>query len=251
MLEIKDLTIHAGKKAVCRNFSFHFKKGKTFGIIGPNGCGKTSLLHTLAGLRIPTNGSILLSGNSIHRFSRKKIAKEIGILLQDTAIFFPQTVFEYCLAARYPHIPIFSAETVKDKNMVMQALRQVDLLDQAQCNAMKLSGGEKRRLAIAALLAQQPQIYLLDEPTNHLDLRYQITLLTHFKSIPATKIMVLHDINLAAKYCDEILLMLGDGEISAGSAKTILTTENLLRAYGCHFRQMEYMLWETSDIILE
>ncbi len=215
------------------NTTLHFAKGEVWGILGPNGCGKTTLLHQLAGLGV-TQNKVWLHQQSIHSLARKAIAREIGILLQDTQFAFPQTVRDYCAAARFPHLGYWQRQSYADEQIIDTALEQMALTKLAARNVLQLSGGEKRRVAIAALIAQTPQIYLLDEPANHLDLSQQLRILHFFKQqakLGATVIMSLHDVNHAQQFCDKVMLMSQTDDILYGDTNTILTLENVSQLY--------------------
>lgn len=235
LLQAKNLTLCHGEKIICRHFNIQVAPGDIWGILGPNGCGKTTLLHALAQLHPVLEGEILLGNTPLKTISMKKIAQSIGILFQDFTAPFSQTVWEYCLASRFPHLAYFESESSNDKQIVKQALQTMELNDCMQRPIVALSGGEKRRLAIAALLVQAPQIYLLDEPTNHLDVRHLIKTVSHFKQLAtnhsAAVLMSLHDINLAHQFCNRILLIFSDGTIKQGESHAILTEDNLSQLY--------------------
>lgn len=233
-LEIKNLTLTVAKKTLCKNLHLHIKPGDIWGILGPNGSGKSTLLQTLAGL-LPADGEIYLQGKRLSSIPRKVIARQMGILLQESMDVFPQTVYEYCMSGRYPYLSYFGIPTSEDKKILQQALTDMELITLARQNVRTLSGGEKQRLNIAALLTQSPFLYLLDEPTNHLDLRHQITVLRHFQTMcqsqRAAVCLSLHDVNLAAQFCDKIILLKGDNTFLAGKACDLLTEENLSHLY--------------------
>ncbi|MBV9576797.1 MAG: ABC transporter ATP-binding protein [Gammaproteobacteria bacterium] len=234
-LEVKQVTIKNNQQFFCEDFNFQLLPGEIWGILGPNGCGKSSLLQAFAGLFPIEKGDILLDTHSLKTLSRKTIAQSIGLLFQEIAIPLPQTIWNYCLAARYPHLTYFEKENEYDKAIVEQSLEIMGLIPRKQRLITQLSGGEKRRLAIAALLSQTPAIYLLDEPTNHLDIKHQMAALNHFhqlaKKSSAAIMMTLHDINLAQQFCDAVLLMLPTGEILQGKTSALLTADNLTRLY--------------------
>lgn len=251
----KQISIKAGNKLICQSLTIHSKPGEVWGILGPNGCGKTTLLHALMGLHPIIHGEILLGKNKLKQLSLKCIAQSLGLLFQDFSTHFPQTVLDYCSASRYPHLPYFKKEDKQGKEIVLQALQTMEL-DLAQNKIIQhLSGGEQRRLAIAALLAQTPSIYLLDEPTNHLDIKHQIKVLTHFRYLAKNKsvtvLMTLHDINLVQQFCDHILLLFGDGTSMQGFTQATLNAQNLTRLYQHPILQKgegEQSYWEAAHI---
>lgn len=234
LLATQDLTIRIGDCLVCRHARLEFRPGECWGILGINGTGKTTLLHTLAGLRAPVSGDISLAGKPLAQLSRRQIARELGLMLQDTPDPFPANVLDTALIGRHPHLSRWQWESTEDLAKARAALAQVELTGFEQRSVTTLSGGERRRLALASLLVQAPNIMLLDEPTNHLDLRHQHQLLQLLQQRARNGIgiiMVLHDINQAVRYCDHVLLLYGDGEIRLGRQSEILNAEVLSRLY--------------------
>lgn len=240
LLQTKALTVEIGGKTLCQGLNFYINAGQRWGLLGVNGVGKTTLLHTLAGLRAPAQGEVLLSGKALIDLPRRHIARHIGVLLQDDDDAFPGTVMETVLTGRHPWLGQWQWEGKSDRALALAALKDVGLdgLEQRQVNT--LSGGERRRLALATLFTQDPQLFLLDEPTNHLDPHHQIELLsllsqraTHSKR---ASLMILHDINLATRFCDHLLLLFGDGEtkgeVLSGPTNEVLNTHTLSRLYG-------------------
>lgn len=237
MLQANHLTVEIANKIICRDLNWQVFAGEVWGILGANGSGKTTLLHTLAKLHDGFFGELFLRKNDIHSYTQKEISQQMGILLQDTQAHFPRSVFDYCIEGRYPHLSYFTRLSEADFSIAKIALQDMDLIAQADQNVQTLSGGERRRLAIATLLAQTPQVYLLDEPTNHLDWRHQVKVLNHFKSLAQHQanavIMSLHDVHLAQQFCHKILMLFGDGSYLQGDTQQVLTVENLSRLYNC------------------
>lgn len=234
LLAAENLTIQIGDCLVCRDVNLEFHRGECWGILGVNGAGKTTLIHTLAGLRPPASGHLSLRGKPLVQLSRRQIARELGLMLQDTPDPFPASVLDTALIGRHPHLSRWQWESADDLTMAHTALAQVELTGFEQRSVTTLSGGERRRLALASLLVQAPDLMLLDEPTNHLDLRHQhhlLQLLRHRVEDGMGIVMVLHDINLAVRYCDHVLLLFGEGEIRQGSQTEILNAEVLSRLY--------------------
>lgn len=250
ILKTNKLSLQIGKKNICNNVDLEFRAGEVWGILGPNGSGKTTLLHTLGGLQSYPRGEVTLHQRSLAKLPPRDIAQSLGILLQEVQTIFSQTVWEYCLDARFPHLHYFKKITSQDECIVHDSLQKMDLLAHRNNNIQQLSGGEKRRLAIAALLTQNPTIYLLDEPTNHLDLKHQMTTLKHFQYLAKTQaalvLMSLHDINLVQQFCDYVLLICADGTIKQGSVSEMLSENNLSQLYKyplCSLRSENKLFW--------
>lgn len=241
-LTLDGLEIQIGAVTVCRDLNLCLSLGQCWAILGRNGTGKTTLLHTLAGLRAPHSGRISWADTPLTALPRRRIAQHLGLLPQDSHDPFPATVLETALLGRHPHLSPWQWETAHDRQLALQALRQVDLADLATREVDTLSGGERRRLAIATLLTQDPSVMLLDEPTNHLDLQHQHGLTGLLAQLAQQQhkcvIMVLHDLNLAARFADHCLLLFGNGEFEAGSCQEMLTTDRLERLYRQRLRQV-------------
>lgn len=243
-LSTSNLCLRRRQQTLCQSLSLRVLPGDMIGILGANGCGKSTLLHTLAGLHTPQSGDVYLNDRAVKTLPAKTLARQRGILFQDTHYALPLSVYEYCLASRYPHQPFFQRHHSADATLIQSVLQQFELDHLRKIAVTQLSGGEKRRLAIAAILIQSPSLYLLDEPNNHLDIRHQISVLQHFKSLAAAKqvsvIMTLHDIRLARAYCTRLLLIFPDGYIEEGTSQTMLTNTNLSRLYGCDVSTILY-----------
>ena len=236
------LHVSVGARDVCRGLDFTLQPADTLVILGRNGAGKSTLLHTLAGLRKPAGGEVLLSGQPYAAWPRGHEACLRGLLAQSQPDFFSATVLETALVGRHPYLGRWDWETPDDEAIAMAALEQMGLAALAGRQVPTLSGGERQRLSIAALLVQQPRLYLLDEPLAHLDLHHQIQVLEHFAMLAAGGagvVMVLHDINLAARYASHVLLLDGEDGHAFGRAAEILTAPRLSVAFGHPLRAVQ------------
>jgi iron complex transport system ATP-binding protein len=226
--------VQAGTRALVRDLSVEFAPGEVVAILGRNGSGKTLTLHTLAGLRAPAAGQVLLAGMPLTQLRRRAIALRIGLLPQDLEDAFVSTALETVLIGRHPHLALWQWETAQDEELARAALTAVDLAGFAHRRTDTLSGGEQRRVAVAALLVQQPSTFLLDEPTNHLDPHHQLAVLSIFRKLAtagSTVVTTLHDPTLAARFADRVLLLFGDGRWSLGPVATTLTAATLSELY--------------------
>jgi len=243
LLEAKLLTISIAGKPICNELNIKMQRGECWAILGSNGAGKTTLLHTFAGLRAADKGQINFSGKLLEHWPRKLLSQKLGLLLQDSNDIFPSTVLETVMIGRHPHLKFWEMESQSDFELARKALADVSLEDVQHRQVNTLSGGERRRLAIATLLVQNPELFLLDEPTNHLDMRYQITLLemliARAKSKDGTLCMVLHDANLARRFCTHIMLMISPDDIVTGKIEDVLTEDNLARLYQFPIKSVE------------
>lgn len=237
LLTTRQVEICIDNNVFAQALDLDIEPGQCWCILGRNGAGKTTLLHTLAGLRTPASGQVHLEGKPIRTLTRKTIAQRLGVLFQNQEDPFSATVMETVLQGRHPHLRGWQWESETDHAIARDALAQVDLESFVERDIQTLSGGERQRVAIASLLAQQPRLLLLDEPTNHLDLQHRIQILQqlrdHGRENGAAVIMVLHDINLAARFCDHAILMSGLAQTQLGESRDILTTESLEAAFDC------------------
>ncbi|HET8848580.1 MAG TPA: ABC transporter ATP-binding protein [Marinobacter sp.] len=214
--------------------NFTLQPGQVWGVLGPNGAGKTTLMHTLAGLRPARRGRVTLDGAALPSLHRRKISRNIGLVFQAHQDGFPATALETALIGRHPWLSSWQVETGSDIEQAEQALVRLEAGHLSGRLVNTLSGGERQRVAIATLMTQNPDIWLLDEPTNHLDLHHQVSvmnLLTQQASNHKAVFMCLHDLNLAARWCDHLLLLYPDGSACWGPAETMLVPSALEQLY--------------------
>jgi len=260
LISTRDLSVRIGSHNVCRALNWQVNPGERWAILGKNGVGKSTLLTTLAGLRLPESGELTICGTQItvsptpalcvpsgtfQRAAQRALAKRRGYLTQHHSDPFPSTVMETALIGRHPHLGRWDWESAADHDITRTALADVDLAGFAEREVQTLSGGERQRLAVAQLLTQQPHLFLLDEPLTHLDLSHQIAIMDLFKrntqgafSMTSAMVAVLHDPGFAVRYCEHALLLFGNGEWLAGPARDIITARNLTRLYGHPLREI-------------
>jgi len=235
-LEARDLEFYYSAEKILDHISFIVDEGRLIGLIGPNGSGKTTLLRILDGLLRPSGGSVYLDGRRLQDMGLNEVAKTVAMVPQDHAVNSGFTAFEVVMMGRMPHLGRLSIEGEEDELRVRICMALTDTLHLAERRVEELSGGERQRVAIARALAQEPKILLLDEPTANLDICHQLQIMDLIKSLVRElrkiAICAIHDLNLAARYCDELILLRGGRVISMGSPAEVLTPENLRRAFG-------------------
>ena len=241
ILAARALEVEIAGIRICTELDFTVEKGQCWAILGRNGAGKTTLLVTLAGLRPASAGIIEIEGRVLGSFSPRELARVRALLPQDDSDPFPATALETALVGRHPHLGRWQWEDALDLRIAREALAAVDMADAEARDVRTLSGGERRRVTLAAMLAQEPQLFLLDEPSSHLDLAHQVAVLDRLTGLARSEgramVMALHDVNLAARYCDHVLL-LDRGTANAGPAEELLTSERLSALYGVPLRNL-------------
>jgi iron complex transport system ATP-binding protein len=216
--------------------SLNVERGGFVGLLGPNGCGKTTLLKLLGGTLAPQAGTVTLDGKPLAGLSRRHIAQQIAIVPQETHPMFDFTVMEMVLMGRHPHLETFAIEGPADVAIAHEALAATGTVHLTERAFMTLSGGEKQRVVIASALAQSPDVLLLDEPTASLDLGYQIEIAALLRRLnrerQVTLVVATHDLNLAASLCDRLVLLKAGRSLAAGATAAVLTPANIRTLYG-------------------
>jgi iron complex transport system ATP-binding protein len=215
--------------------SVSIPRGSLTGLLGPNGCGKTTLLKLLSGVLHPQHGVVALDGRSLHQIGRRELARHVAVVPQETHPAFDYTALEMVLMGRHPHLGPFQLEGPQDLAVAYDAMVATGTADLAGRSYMTLSGGEKQRVVIASALAQSPGILLLDEPTASLDLGYQLEvaalLLRLNRERGVTMVLATHDLNLAAGLCDTLVLMRGGRVLTHGPTRDVLTPSSIAELY--------------------
>jgi len=229
--ELNHISFKYADRKVIDDVTIALAPGKFYGIIGPNGSGKTTMLDLLARHRLPDEGEIFYQGKALSSFSKKELSRKIALVPQNFYINFPFTVEEIVMMGRYPHIPRFAAPSSDDLNILQNIMKLTEINEFANRYITELSGGERQRVIFARALAQDTPVLILDEATSNLDINFSINLLNiaaqRVKANEDTVVAVMQDINLAAGYCDYLIFMSG-GKIAAhGATPTVLNSETL------------------------
>ncbi|TLP46069.1 ABC transporter ATP-binding protein [Cohaesibacter sp. CAU 1516] len=213
------------RREIVRDVSLDVSEGETLGLIGPNGSGKSSLLRLLAGLKSPQSGQVAINDRDIAKVPRRALAREIAFVHQNAATDTNVTVRDVVRLGRTPHRSALSGWTDADEVAVVTALERVDMSSHSGQAWQTLSGGERQRVHIARALAQDPTVMFLDEPTNHLDIHHQIEILRLVRDLDLTSVIALHDLNLAAMFCDRIMILEAGAMHTCGTPHAVLTED--------------------------
>lgn len=227
-----DIRWASGGEAIVQGVTLEVREGETFGLLGPNGSGKSSLLRVLAGLRVPQSGQVALDGADLRAMAPRRIARRIAVVEQHAATDIAISVIEVVRLGRTPHHGILSGWTAEDDRIVEKALARVDLGHRRNQPFHTLSGGERQRVQLARALAQNPTHLILDEPTNHLDIQHQLEILALVQALPITSIVALHDLNLAAMFCDRLGVMKAGRLIACGAPEDVLSAAMIADVFG-------------------
>lgn len=235
-LETRDVDFYYGDNKILSNISMQANSGEFIGLIGPNGSGKTTLLRLISSVLLPDKGAVFIDEENVSSLTRREIARRMAMVPQEASTNFEFSALDIVLMGRNPWLGRFDFEKEKDLRMAERCMRMTKCWQFASKLISQLSGGEKQRVLIARALTQEPEILLLDEPTANLDISYQIEIMELIKGLCANgKMLVIsaiHDLNLAARYCDR-LVMLNDGEIhEIGKIEDVLTTSNIRKVFG-------------------
>ncbi|MEX8031965.1 ABC transporter ATP-binding protein [Microbacterium sp. 20-116] len=230
-LETREVRWTRGGALVVDDVSIRPEPGSTVGLLGPNGSGKSSLLRLLQGAARPDSGEVLLDDRPLGGWRRREVARSVAVVTQHAETDADIVVRDVVRLGRTPHRPVWGGSTTGDEAAIDAALERVGLTDKADRLWHTLSGGERQRAQIARALAQEPRELLLDEPTNHLDIRHQLDVLALVAALPVTSIIALHDLNLAATYCDSVLVLRAGRVVAAGAPAEVLTPALIADVY--------------------
>ncbi|SDI10192.1 iron complex transport system ATP-binding protein [Sinosporangium album] len=231
-LDIEGVTLRAGAVRVIRELSLTVAPGEVVALVGPNGSGKSTLLRSIYRVLRPDTGQVRVDGRDAWGLSAREHARTVAAVVQDAGIEGDLTVREVVAMGRTPYKRLLDGDTAEDETLLAQALSLVSASHLRDRPFTHLSGGERQRVLIARALTQQPALLVLDEPTNHLDIRHQLDILALLRRLPATALLALHDLNLAAVFCDR-MYVLADGHIAAGGTPAdVLTPAMISEVYG-------------------
>jgi iron complex transport system ATP-binding protein len=230
-LTIDGIHVTLAKTKIVKNISVHVHDGQFVGIIGPNGCGKSTLLKSVYKALKPSQGTVRLDTMDILKTRQRTVAKYLAVVGQFNETGFDFPVYEMVMMGRSPHKHLMETDSREDKEIADMALRMVNLEHLANRSFLSLSGGEKQRVILARAIAQRPHILILDEPTNHLDIKHQLQIMRAVKSLRIGVLAALHDLQIAAEYCDYLYVM-KQGELFAqGDPGNLLTRELIREVY--------------------
>lgn len=236
IIEVQNLSFSYSQAEVLRNISFKVKTGTFLAVVGPNGAGKSTLLNLLSAALKPATGTVKIDGKTIGSYSTKELAGKIAVVRQETIPIFGFAVIETVMMSRTTHYGQLGFEKEADRQIVTEALKVTDTARFSSRSLANLSAGERQRVFIARALAQDTPILLLDEPTSFLDLKHQIEIYDLLKVAQIrqgkTIVAVTHDINLAAQYCDSILLITSEGNFTYGTANEVLSEKQITEVFG-------------------
>ena len=230
-LETQGLAVDLAGKRIVTDIDLYVQTGEVVGLIGPNGSGKSTLLRAIYRHHRPVEGVVRLGSDDVWQLNARAAAQRTGAVIQETPSEFDFSVREVVQMGRTPHKGLLSQDTREDAAIVSEALARVGMLALAERSYETLSGGEKQRVLVARALAQQPKLFILDEPTNHLDIQHQLELLELVQSLGMTTLVTLHDLNLAAAYCQRLYLLFEGHIVAAGTPEDVLTPARLRRVF--------------------
>ncbi|GAB77072.1 iron complex transport system ATP-binding protein [Austwickia chelonae] len=226
-MHLHDVSVDLGGRRIVHGVTLDLPAGRCLGLLGPNGSGKSTLIRAASGMTRPAAGHITIDGTDIATLRPRQLARLVAVMIQEHTSDFSMHVEEVVMLGRTPHQSGFGADSDQDREIVAQALADVEATHLTDRIFSSLSGGEKQRVLLARAFAQQTPLLILDEPTNHLDVGYQIDLLERVAARGVTVLAALHDMNLAAQYCDELALLVDGSVVAQGHPEDVLTPDTL------------------------
>ena len=226
------IQVSFGSKTILHDISLAIQDKEFVGIIGPNGSGKSTFLKCLYRVLQPSGGKIYFDGSELSSLSHRDTALKMAVVAQHSTVNFDFSVLEMVLMGRSPYKGLLDRDQLDDYEIARHALSEVGLSDFESRNFNTLSGGEQQRVILARALAQRTECLVLDEPTNHLDIKYQLELMTIVKRLDATVVSAIHDLNLAAIYCDRIIALKDGHIVCSGTPQDVLSSDTIRHIYG-------------------
>src|SRR5699024_3522988 len=221
-LEVNNISLQINERQILENIKLHVESREMVGLLGPNGSGKSTLLKNIYRTLKPDSGWVSLQGNDVNQLRSKTVAKQMAVVRQESTIQFDFTVREIVAMGRFPHRSSWQSNSSEDEQIINNTLVRVGMNEFSERHFNTLSGGEKQRVLIARALAQQAKLIVLDEPTNHLDIHSQIQIMDILKSLNCSVLTALHDLNIAAFYCDRLYIMQDGKLVATGTPEEVL-----------------------------
>jgi iron complex transport system ATP-binding protein len=248
-LELKGLSVDIGKRRIVDRIDIDVPDGHFVGLLGPNGSGKSTILKAIYRVHRPSRGQVLLNGADLLAMKPKEVARRVAVVAQEFSVEFDFTVFEMVMIGRSPHKKAFDRDNEGDRAIVLGAIERVGCEHLVDRSFNTLSGGEKQRVLIARAVAQGADHLILDEPTNQLDIRYQMEILELVSGLNVTVLAALHDLSLAALFCDRVYLLADGMVVTGGTPEAVITTEMVRHAYGADVLIVEHPETGTPHLI--
>ena len=231
-LKVSELNYCVDGVQLLKRIGMEVRDGEFVGLIGPNGCGKSTLLKHIYRVYRPRRNAVLLDGNDVLSFSSKGLARQMSVMAQENSMEFDFRVSEMVLFGRYSHHKLLEGNSATDRRLCSDCLKEVGLEGYEERSFQSLSGGEKQRVLLARTLMQQSPLIVLDEPMNHLDVSHQYRIMDVLRRRNATVFSSIHDLNLAALYCDRLILMLGGEIVATGTPEELITPQYIRQCFG-------------------
>lgn len=254
VLKLRDVSLSVDSRALLHAISFDVLQGQFTGLIGPNGAGKTTLLRCIYRYFSIDSGDVQLSGSSYQALSNRQVAQQISVVIQDSQPISHLTLYDVISLGLLPDRTLFKRKTTHDEQIVESVAERVGLRQKLANRFDTLSGGERQRGQLARALVRCPKLLILDEPTNHLDVKYQHEMLAMLKELNITTLATIHDLNLAASYCEQLVLLANGEVVMKGSPDKVLTAECIHRQFGIRcavdrhpFHQTPYLAFAPDD----
>ena len=231
-LSIENITYSINSRLIVDGVDLGIEEGTFVGLVGPNGCGKSTLLKNIYKVYTPDAGSVYIDGKDISELSSRETAREMSVMQQENVVEFDMSVYDMVMLGRFAHQKMFGNDMTHEREIVADAIEEVGLTGYEQRSFLSLSGGEKQRTLVARALVQQAELIILDEPTNHLDIGYQYQIMSILKNQGLTVFSSIHDLNIAACYCDKIVLMKAGKIVDIGTPWEVFVPERIKELFG-------------------